>query len=229
MIGLKKICSIAVLCFPMVCMAQESTDKGPLELPSQTTEAQPSTPVEVTISTITEEAKPAKDATVPLVEPSETTTQEAPNVVQQLLARARAENARRASMRGANLTETECLAMAMYHEARGEGERGMKAVAFVIHNRSRDSRFPSNICEVVRQRSQFSFVSDRNPDNIREWGIYERVLAIAVELLDNGGFQRTKSPVGNALFFNSFKGRAAWAYARASRFIGTIGNHHFFK
>lgn len=151
------------------------------------------------------------------------------NKLQEMLEKAKRENAIRANMRKANLTETECLAMAMYHEARGEGERGLKAVAFVINNRKQSGKFPSTICDVVRQKAQFSFISDKHSDSIKEWDTYSKVLAIAIDLLDNGGFQRTKSPVGNALFFNSFKSKAAWVYSRASRFISTIGNHHFFK
>lgn len=144
--------------------------------------------------------------------------------VDALLAKAKQENASRSRMRSAHLSETECLATAMYHEARGEGERGLKAVAFVIYNRVKSGLFPSSYCQVVLQPSQFSFTADRHPDNIKEWGTYEKVLAMAVELVDNGGFQRTTSPVGGALFFDSFPR----VVSRGRRFVATIGNHHFF-
>jgi hypothetical protein len=141
-----------------------------------------------------------------------------------LLEKAQRENANRANIRTADLSDTECLATAMYHEARGEGERGLIAVAFVIYNRVTSGRFPDNFCGVVRQPSQFSFVTDRNSDNIRNWTIYTKVLALAIDLVENGGFQRLKSPVGNALFFNSFRKITTY-----NRLITTIGNHHFFK
>jgi N-acetylmuramoyl-L-alanine amidase len=44
-----------------------------------------------------------------------------------------------------------CLALNMYHEARGQGTAGVFAVAAVVFNRVNDSRFPNTICEVVYQ------------------------------------------------------------------------------
>jgi N-acetylmuramoyl-L-alanine amidase len=54
--------------------------------------------------------------------------------------------------------EDECLATAVYFEAKGESARGQRAVAQVIVNRTRSGRFPASLCGVVRQRGQFSFV-----------------------------------------------------------------------
>jgi Cell wall hydrolyses involved in spore germination len=142
---------------------------------------------------------------------------------EELLELAKKENANRANMKKAKLSEVECLATAMYHEARGEGERGIKAVAFVIYNRTKSQRFATNsICSVIMQKSQFSFVSDKNPDNIKDWKMYNAILAMAYDLVHNGGFQSKQSPVGNALFFNSLS-------KRAKNFITRIGNHYFYK
>ena len=44
-----------------------------------------------------------------------------------------------------------CLALNMYHEARGGGTAGLFAVSAVVFNRVNDSRFPSSVCEVVKQ------------------------------------------------------------------------------
>lgn len=205
MIGFSKISCIALLLgISFSSKAQET--KAP-EVPS-VIEITPLDIVDDAKSIILEELPP-----VVLTDPVPT-----------LLEKAQRENAMRSNMRTAELSEIECLATAMYHEARGEGERGLVAVAFVIYNRVTSARFPDKFCSVVRQRSQFSFVTDRNPDNIRNWVIYEKVLALAVNLVENGGFQTSKSPVGNALFFNSFRRITAY-----SRLVATIGNHHFFK
>lgn len=40
--------------------------------------------------------------------------------------------------------QLECLALNAYHEARGEGERGMIAVTNVVLNRVKDNRFPQD-------------------------------------------------------------------------------------
>ena len=54
--------------------------------------------------------------------------------------------------------EQDCLANAVYFEARGEPIEGQLAVAEVVLNRTQSGRYPSTICEVVTQPWQFSFV-----------------------------------------------------------------------
>ncbi len=54
--------------------------------------------------------------------------------------------------------EQDCLANAVYFEARGEPLEGQLAVAEVVLNRSRSGRYPPTVCGVVTQRAQFSFV-----------------------------------------------------------------------
>ena len=51
-----------------------------------------------------------------------------------------------------------CLALALYHEARGEPVSGQMMVAKVIVNRIQSNRFPNKMCDVVMQPRQFSFV-----------------------------------------------------------------------
>ena len=46
---------------------------------------------------------------------------------------------------------TECLALNMYHEARGQGTAGLFAVSAVVLNRVNDKRFPNSVCEVIEQ------------------------------------------------------------------------------
>jgi hypothetical protein len=54
--------------------------------------------------------------------------------------------------------QQDCLANAVYFEARGEPIEGQLAVAEVVLNRMRSGRYPTTICEVVTQPWQFSFV-----------------------------------------------------------------------
>src|SRR5580693_5009076 len=64
------------------------------------------------------------------------------------------------------LTEQNCLAEAMYYEARGEGVEGQEAIAEVIFNRMHSAGYPRSICGVVYEGSelahgcQFSFTCD---------------------------------------------------------------------
>src|SRR6185312_11527514 len=50
--------------------------------------------------------------------------------------------------------QQQCLAMAMYWEARGEGTRGMTAVGWTVLNRMKSGRFPATPCAVVHQGKQ---------------------------------------------------------------------------
>ncbi|MFL6751999.1 MAG: cell wall hydrolase [Sphingomicrobium sp.] len=60
---------------------------------------------------------------------------------------------------GAPLDEqANCLATAVYFEARGESPEGQLAVAKVVMNRARSGKYPGTWCEVVKQPWQFSFV-----------------------------------------------------------------------
>ncbi len=45
--------------------------------------------------------------------------------------------------------DVDCLAQAVYYEARGEGDDGQAAVAQVVLNRSRIASFPATVCGVV--------------------------------------------------------------------------------
>ncbi|HJS41084.1 MAG TPA: cell wall hydrolase [Sphingomicrobium sp.] len=57
--------------------------------------------------------------------------------------------------------EANCMAVAVYHEARGETPEGQLAVARVIMNRAVSGKYPTTWCGVVKQPWQFSFVNPR--------------------------------------------------------------------
>ena len=64
---------------------------------------------------------------------------------------------------GAPLDEqANCMAVAVYHEARGETLEGQLAVARVIMNRAASGKYPTTWCGVVKQPWQFSFVNPRS-------------------------------------------------------------------
>ena len=63
---------------------------------------------------------------------------------------------------GAPLDEqANCMAVAVYHEARGETLEGQLAVARVIMNRAASGKYPNSWCGVVKQPWQFSSVNPR--------------------------------------------------------------------
>ena len=66
---------------------------------------------------------------------------------------------------GAPLDEqANCLATAVYFEARGESLDGQLAVARVVMNRAASGKYPPDWCSVVKQPWQFSFVNPHTGD-----------------------------------------------------------------
>ena len=100
----------------------------------------------------------------------------------------------------------DCLALNIYHEARGEPLDGRVAVAQVVMNRVGDPEFPGQVCEVVRQggersrdRCQFSWWCDGRgdrPDDLAAWtgskDLARRILAGSVD-----------DPTGGALWYHA--------------------------
>lgn len=86
--------------------------------------------------------------------------------------------------------ELHCLATAIYHEARGEPERGQLVVGRVILNRVASPYYPDTICEVVYQnvhlhnRCQFSFACDGIDRRVTELDVWEEIRTRARWLVD---------------------------------------------
>jgi N-acetylmuramoyl-L-alanine amidase len=64
-------------------------------------------------------------------------------------------------------SELDVVARTVWGEARGEGRKGMQAVAEVILNRARDPRWPGSPLEVVHQPRQFSAWNEDDPNRAR--------------------------------------------------------------
>ena len=77
--------------------------------------------------------------------------------------------------------QQDCLASAVYFEARGEPIEGQLAVAEVVLNRASSGQYPETICEVVTQPWQFSFVNatGRIPDANRSSEAWRKAVAVA--------------------------------------------------
>jgi spore germination cell wall hydrolase CwlJ-like protein len=54
--------------------------------------------------------------------------------------------------------DQDCLATAIYFESRGEPIEGQLAVANVVMNRAASGHYPTDLCDVITQHAQFSFV-----------------------------------------------------------------------
>lgn len=119
-------------------------------------------------------------------------------------------------------SEHECLAGAVYFESKGEPLLGQLAVARVILNRAASGRFPTSICGVVKQKSQFSFVrGGRIPfisKSSEAWRKAVAIAHIAKKDLAEGG-------VGKAMFFHARYVSPRWRLTK----VASIGNHIFYR
>ncbi|RDW12451.1 cell wall hydrolase [Paracoccus thiocyanatus] len=116
--------------------------------------------------------------------------------------------------------DLQCLAEALYFEARGEGVQGQRAVAEVILNRVDHPRFPRTVCGVVNQRGQFTYNKNAR---IREKGTFARVQKVAMAAL--AGAPRTLT--NGATYFHARSVSPSWArrFERTAR----IGAHTFYR
>lgn len=158
----------------------------------------------------------SSEAVTPLADAPDADAAPAPRALGDLVARYAASDTADA--------EQECLAGAVYFEAKGEPLEGQLAVADVIINRSQSGRFPASLCGVVRQRSQFSFVRGGHiPAAPRASAAWRKAVAIAhiaqASLADSAAGAR-------AMFFHASSVHPGW---RGVTRIAAVGNHVFYR
>ena len=115
--------------------------------------------------------------------------------------------------------DRECLARAVYFEARGEPLEGQLAVAQVILNRVASGRYAATVCGVINQPGQFSFSRSRVPADGRDWRTAKAIAAIAATAAWDA-----MAPQATA--FHATRVTVGWT---AMHRVGTIGNHVFYR
>jgi len=112
-----------------------------------------------------------------------------------------------------------CLALTIYHEARGESITGQTAVAHVVVNRAEEKSI--DYCQVIKEKNQFNFVVNGKAPNPTESEKFIQAVYIADEVSSN----RTKDPTKGSLYFwNTKLGIPGWAKCKKPI---KIGNHYF--
>ena len=137
--------------------------------------------------------------------------------------------------------ELNCLALNMYHEARGEGTAGILAVSYVVLNRVNDSRFPDTICGVVKQghhikkkegisqpiknKCQFSWYCDGKSDQPKNKRVYDRLVSFSKYILspDTNQIDITDG----ALFYHAEYVSPSWSKTKQK--TANIGVHIFYR
>jgi len=134
--------------------------------------------------------------------------------------------------------ELECLALNIYHEARGESQAGKIAVAHVTLNRMKHHKYPESICGVVRQgrhyvnwkgntmpvkyKCQFSWYCDGRSDLVHEDKAWAKSIDLAFDVLMGVTADNTH---GATHYYNPSKADPHWAQQYAM--TAQHGNHVF--
>lgn len=117
-----------------------------------------------------------------------------------------------------------CLAFVVYMESKSEPIKGQESVAEVVLNRSQSGKYPSNPCDVIKQRGQFSWYSHKlnitkepKKVNKEQW---KTATEVANKVLNN----KTNNTKGS-LFFNT---RNLGVRYKTKVKPCVIGNHIFY-
>lgn len=131
---------------------------------------------------------------------------------------------------GLSVKQKECLAIAIYFEARSEPKAGQAAVAQVILNRVRNDRYPDTICDVVYQNDhmrnacQFSFACDGEPEAVNEKRAWDRAEDVANAVLEGRSLVRD---IATATHYHADYVQPYWA-PKMKR-LSAVGRHIFYR
>ena len=120
--------------------------------------------------------------------------------------------------------ELGCLAMNIYHEARGETEKGKLAVAAGTMNRVKTKYYPDTVCEVVWQRKQFSWTELKSKyQTITDTKAWINAIEIAQLFIDGGNWPG----VGKATHYHTVSVSPNWK--DDNHLVAQVGNHLFYR
>jgi hypothetical protein len=128
----------------------------------------------------------------------------------------------------ATMREANCLAEAVYYEARGESRKGQVAVAQVVQNRVLSRHYPDSICNVVYQGAerrtgcQFSFTCDGSMDRQPVGEAWDRATEVAKYVMT----QTPRSVVGRSTHYHTDYVNPVWN--KTLKRPVKVGSHIFF-
>jgi N-acetylmuramoyl-L-alanine amidase len=124
----------------------------------------------------------------------------------------------------ASVSCNEVVAAVIIHEAGGEGERGMQAVAGVISNRTRANR---DAFAVVTRPNQFECITGKSYDAFVAKAKRHARWAYALKLAEEIDNKTVVDITGGATHFHN-PSKTPW-WAKKMAFTKKIGNHLFYR
>lgn len=119
-------------------------------------------------------------------------------------------------------SEIKCLADNIYHEAKGEGMLGWKAVGHVTMNRVKSGKFANNVCGVVYQKKQFSWVGKKKRASQSNY-TYQEISELAKEIYNN--HENMNDITKGSIYFHASYVKPRWKLTKRIR----IGKHIFYS
>ncbi|MCM8557447.1 cell wall hydrolase [Sphingomicrobium sediminis] len=116
-----------------------------------------------------------------------------------------------------------CLANAVYFEARNQDLEGQLAVADVVMNRTDSDQYPDNWCDVIKQKAQFSFVTNRKFPKITEGKSWDTAKAVAQVAID----ESHDIVRGDVLWYHADYVKPVWRH-NLDR-VAKVGVHIFYE
>lgn len=136
---------------------------------------------------------------------------------------------------GPDRNEVMCMALNLYHEARGESKVGRLAVMNVVMNRAKSSEFKgSTICDVVmsgrkdangrpiKHKCAFSWMCDGRSDTPKNMEMFDKMYNEAEEFLSNN---EVIDVTEGAVYYHSTGVNPNWKFEKVTR----IDNHIFYR
>jgi spore germination cell wall hydrolase CwlJ-like protein len=132
--------------------------------------------------------------------------------------------------------QVQCMALNVYYEARGSNLADKVAVADVVLNRVKDTRYPNTICEVVKQgkqypsgqmvrnKCQFSWYCDGKHDRPQDEDRWAEAQSIAWNMVEEGKFRGITE---GATHYHATYVNPRWA--KTLQLVGRIGAHIFYR
>lgn len=133
-------------------------------------------------------------------------------------------------------SEINCLAMTIYHEARGSSFNDKISVADVVMNRVGNKNYPDTVCGVVKQakkdksgnivknQCQFSWYCDGKTDQPRETRPWTEAKTIAKQMITTGKY---RGKTQGATHFHNNQIYPDWAVVYQP--VAAYGGHIYYR
>lgn len=116
--------------------------------------------------------------------------------------------------------QLKCLVKNIYYESRNQPVKGQEAVALVTINRLKRKDFPNTVCEVVYEKKQFSWTSNKKL-SVKNKAAWEKAKSIALRvIMGNHSLGNFKAINFHATYVNP-----DWNMVKVAK----IADHIFYK